>query len=78
MNISIDDSSFSNGKWTYTLPSLPVPRGTVLFFSMSDATGAISEVTSAKTTIGDALSGQSCNTTLPGASEHIVLLLQLG
>ncbi|KAJ8090746.1 hypothetical protein PM082_018312 [Marasmius tenuissimus] len=65
LNISIDDSSFKDGKGSFNIPSFAVAGSSDIFFSMSDASGPVSGGTSGVMTVGSASAGQTCNTTLP-------------
>lgn len=70
INMTIPNSNFQDNNGTFNVSALPVPKNTKLFFGMSDATGAVSGGTTSLMTVGDSLTGQSCNTTTPGAYNY--------
>jgi hypothetical protein len=67
-NISIPVSAFDSGSknGSYVLQQLPLPQGSQLMLSMSDAMGIFSGGTSALMTVGASQTQQACNTTDPG------------
>ncbi|ESK87002.1 hypothetical protein Moror_12002 [Moniliophthora roreri MCA 2997] len=62
--MSIPSDAFVDNEGSFT-SQLPVPKGTQIILSMSDATGPLSGGTSDLLTVGDTQTERICNTTLP-------------
>ncbi|KAF8350130.1 hypothetical protein F5887DRAFT_1223921 [Amanita rubescens] len=74
-NISIPVSAFDDGtgNGSYVVQQLPLPQGSQLMLSMSDAMGIFSGGTSALMTVGASPTQQVCNTTDPGPDFYFSL-----
>ncbi|KAG1812911.1 uncharacterized protein BJ212DRAFT_1368928 [Suillus subaureus] len=63
-NYSVPPSAFSNGKGSYSIPSLSLSTGTSFLLTMSDATGFGSGGTTDVLFVGNPIANNNCNTTV--------------